>query len=160
MPRKLLNMSSNSSISLSSKESVKVNSSTVTSTGRIANILRKKRSKEYMSALNKLDIGDGKLKQTEIDQIINTIKSEFPEVNLNGILKGYISKCYLGGTYEVHTLTFVLEILTHYHTGEVLPDDMERARSLAKKGMYEYIEVYSDCCRTVSESGDVSVINI
>lgn len=160
MPRRLLNMSSNSSMNLSSKKRIDTNSNTGTKTGRVANILRKKRSKKYMDVLSKLDIGDGRLNQAEIDQIIATIQGEFPEVNLNGILMGYISKCYLGGTYEVHTLTYILEILTHYHTGEVLPDGMDRARSLAKKGMYEYIEVYSDCCRAISRNGDVSVIDI
>ncbi|MFD1417975.1 hypothetical protein [Companilactobacillus keshanensis] len=160
MPRKLLNMGSKNASSLNLSEHKKINAKTVTKEGRIANILRKKRSKEYMEALRKLDIGNGRLSQLELDRLISTIRSEFPEVDLSGILEGYVSKCYLGGTYEVHTLNYILSIVTHYHSGEVLPGGMERARSLAKKGMYDYIEVYSDCCRAVSSNGNVSVIEV
>ena len=51
------------------------------------------------------------------------------------------------------------EIIEHYKSGQSLPGGLEKARSIAMRGGYEFIEVYSDCCRAVSSNGSVSVIN-
>lgn len=125
---------------------------------KLDQLLRKKRSKEYMEALHKLDAGGHVHNQNKVNDIIRTIQEEFPEVQLGGVMLGYVSICYLGKPYEVHTLDLTGGIIEHYKTGETLPDGLEKARTIAMRGGYEFIEVYKDCCRAVSASGYVSVI--
>lgn len=127
---------------------------------KIDKLLRQKRSKEYMDALHKLDVGGHVHNQNKVDEITNAIKREFPEVEISGILLGYVSICYLGKPYEVHTLDIAGGIIEHYKSGETLPNGMEKARGIALHGGYEFIEVYVDCCRAVSSNGTVSVISI
>lgn len=63
-----------------------------------------------------------------------------------------------GKPYEVHTLDIGGGIVDHYKEGEVLPGGLEKARGIALKGGYDFIEVYVDCCRAVSSTEMVSVI--
>ena len=121
-------------------------------------LLRKSRSKEYMDAIHLLDAGGHVHNQKEVNEIINTIKSEFPDVDINGILLGFVAKCYLGAPYEAHTLDLVGEIIEHYKRGETLPGGLDKAKSIALHGEYDFIEVYTDCCRAISSKGSVSVI--
>ena len=121
-------------------------------------LLRKSRSKEYMDAIHQLDVGGHVHNQKEVNEIINTIKSEFPDVDINGILLGFVAKCYLGAPYEAHTLDLVGEIIEHYKRGETLPNGLDKAKSIAIHGGYDFIEVYTDCCRAISSNGSVSVI--
>ena len=122
---------------------------------KIDKLLRQKRSKEYMDALHKLDVGGHVHNQNKVDEITNAIKREFPEVEISGILLGYVSICYLGKPYEVHTLDIASGIIEHYKSGETLKNGMEKARGIALHGGYEFIEVYVDCCRAVSSNGTV-----
>lgn len=121
-------------------------------------LLRKSRSKEYMDAIHQLDAGGHVHNKKEVNEIINTIKSEFPDVDINGILLGFVAKCYLGAPYEAHTLDLVGEIIEHYKRGEPLPGGLDKAKSIALHGGYDFIEVYTDCCRAISSNGSVSVI--
>ena len=124
-------------------------------------ILRKKRSQKYMEAMKSLDAGGHVHNQEKVNELINVIREEFPEVELidSGVLIGILAKCYLGFPYEVHTLNFTLSsIIEHYKRGQTLPDGMEKARGIAVRGMYEYIEVYKDYCCAVSSDGTVSII--
>lgn len=121
-------------------------------------LLRKSRSKEYMDAIHQLDAGGHVHNKKEVNEIINTIKSEFPDVDINGILLGFVAKCYLGAPYEAHTLDLVGEIIEHYKRGETLPGGLDKAKSIALHGGYDFIEVYTDCCRAISSNGSVSVI--
>ena len=121
-------------------------------------LLRKSRSKEYMYAIHQLDAGGHVHNQKEVNEIINTIKSESPDVDINGILLGFVAKCYLGAPYEAHTLDLVGEIIEHYKRGETLPNGLDKAKSIAIHGGYDFIEVYTDCCRAISSNGSVSVI--
>ena len=121
-------------------------------------LLRKSRSKEYMDAIHQLDAGGHVHNKKEVNEIINTIKSEFPDVDINGILLGFVAKCYLGAPYEAHTLDLVGEIIEHYKRGEILPGGLDKAKSIALHGGYDFIEVYTDCCRAISSNGSVSVI--
>lgn len=50
------------------------------------------------------------------------------------------------------------QIIEHYKQGEPLPGGLEKARGIAMHGGYEFIEVYSNCCRAISANGSVSVI--
>ena len=116
-------------------------------------ILRKKRSQKYMEAMKSLDTGGHVHNQEKVNELINVIREEFPEVEL------ILAKCYLGFPYEVHTLNFALSsIIEHYKKGQTLPDGMEKARGIAARGVYEYIEVYKDYCCAVSSDGTVSII--
>ena len=121
-------------------------------------LLRKTRSREYMDALHQLDAGGHVQNQQKVNEILDTIKKEFPEVEISKILLGYVGICYLGKPYEVHTLDLAGGIIHHYKTGQALPDGMEKARGIAMRGGYDFIEVYIDCCRAVSSNGTVAVI--
>ena len=125
---------------------------------KLDRLLRKSRSKEYMEALHKLDSGGHVHNQNKVDEIINTIKNGFPEVEISGILLGYVAVCNLGKPYEVHTLDITGGIIEHYKAGQTLPHGLEKARSIAIRGGYDFIEVYIDCCRAVNSIGVVSVI--
>lgn len=126
---------------------------------KLDRLLRKPRSKEYMDALHKLDAGGHVHNQHKVDEIINTIRNEFPEVEISGVLLGFVSVCYLGKPYEVHTLDLSGQIIEHYKSGQPLPGGLEKARSIALRGGYDFIEVYVDCCRCISSTGAVSVIS-
>lgn len=126
---------------------------------KLDRILRKMRSKEYMDALHKLDAGGHVHNQQKVNDIINTIQQEFPEVEINGILLGFISVCYLGKPYEVHTLDISGQIIEHYKSGQPLPGGLEKAHQIALRGRYDFIDVYVDCCRCVSANGSVSVVS-
>lgn len=125
---------------------------------KLDRLLRRPRSKQYMEALHKLDAGGHTHNQNKVDEIINIIRCEFPDVEICGILIGYVSICYLGKPYEVHTLDVTGEIIEHYKAGQELPNGLEKARGIAMRGGYDFIEVYVDCCRAVSANGTVSVI--
>lgn len=125
---------------------------------KLDRLLRKTRSKEYMNALHRLDAGGHVHNQDMAKEIINSIQNEFPEVEISGILLGIVSKCYLGKPYEVHMLDMTYQIIEHYKAGQPLPGGLEKARSIAIRGGYDFIEVYTDCYRAVSADGTVSVI--
>lgn len=122
-------------------------------------LLRKPRSKEYMEAMHKLDAGGHVHNEHKVSEIIDAIRNEFPEVEISGILLGFVSICYLGKPYEVHTLDITGKIIEHYKAGQPLPGGLEKARAIAIHGGYDFIEVYVDCCRCISPNGSVSVIN-
>ena len=122
-------------------------------------LLRKPRSKAYMDAIHKLDAGGHVHNQSKVNGIIDAIREEFPEVDISGILLGVVSICYLGKPYEVHTLDITGEIIEHYKAGQRLVGGLEKARSIAMRGGYDFVEVYVDCCRCVSSNGSVSVVS-
>ena len=101
-------------------------------------LLRKKRSPEYIKALTNLDAGGHVQNQEKVNKIIDTIRNEFPELELSGVLLGYVSACHLGKPYEVHTLDYNGQIIRHFKAGQPLPNGMEKARSIALRGGYEY----------------------
>lgn len=125
---------------------------------QLARILRKPRSKAYMEAMHCLDNGGHVHNRYKVNAIIEAIRQEFPEVELQGILLGVVSRCYLGAPYEVHSLDMTGQIIEHYKGGQAMPNGMEKARGIALCGSYEFVEVYTDCCRAVSSSGSVAVI--
>lgn len=125
---------------------------------KLDRLLRKARSKEYMQTLHNLDAGGHVHNQHKVNQIIDTICNEFPDLEISGIMLGIVSICYLGKPYEVHTLNMAGQIVEHYKSGQMLPDGLEKARTIAIRGGYEFIEVYVDCCRAISSNGSVSVI--
>ncbi len=125
---------------------------------KLDRLLRKSRSKAYMDAIHKLDAGGHVHNQQKVNSIIDAIREEFPEVEICGIMLGIVSKCYLGDTYEVHSLDITGQIIEHYKAGHPMSGGLEKARSIAIRGGYDFIEVYVDCCRCVSSNGSVSVV--
>lgn len=145
-------------MTLHMKPEQKTNTSEKLSQMQLDRLLRKKRSPKYMELMHTLDAGGHVTNKAKVDEIIDAIREEFPEVDIKGILLGYVSTCYLGRPYEVHTLDMSHSIIEHYVTGQPLPNGLEKARSLAMHGVYDFIEVYIDRCICVSSNGDTSVI--
>lgn len=126
---------------------------------RLDRLLRRPRSKEYMEAMRRLDAGGVHTGTHTADGVLEIVNKEFEDAaEIFDTLLGYVSKCYLGIPYEVHTLDITGNIIKHYKDGEALPGGLEKARGLAIRGGYAFIEVYTNCCRAISEDGTVSVI--
>lgn len=120
--------------------------------------LRQKRSQVYMDCLAKLDAGGVTCSQVQMDELIQAIQNEFPDLTPSQYPIGIIAKCYLGDPYEVHTLDITLDIVEHYKKGEILPSQMDRGRGIALHPNYMLIEIYNDALRAVTMNGDVAVI--
>lgn len=133
-------------------------SQTKLSPDKVNLILRKPRSRAYLEAIGKLDAGGVTLNPKLMEEIRAVLEEEFKDIHLFDFLLGYVSKCYLGDPYEVHTLDLAGNIVTHYKTGEPLPGGLEKARNLVLFGDYKFVEVYKDCCRGIYEDGSVAVI--
>lgn len=122
-------------------------------------IFRKKRSEKYINIIKSLDIASHNISQANIEEIINEIKRELPEVIIGDLPIGIVAKCYLGEAYEVHTLSFIgQEIITHYKSNEFLPQELEKARTLANNPHYAFVEVYKDKIIAVKEDGSTSIV--
>ncbi|XID92228.1 hypothetical protein ACF3MZ_27800 [Paenibacillaceae bacterium WGS1546] len=120
--------------------------------------LRTKRSSSFVEAMAKLDVSGIAANKGKIQELLDQIASEFPELAADQLPLGIVSKCYLGNPYEVHSLDNRLEIIEHYKRGEIVPNGMEKARRLAMHPGYAYIEVYTNMICAVSQSGEVSMI--
>lgn len=152
-------------IGTEAKQQTKLNLSTgpvtpVTTPAQLEKRLRQKRSLAYVQAMSKLDVGGHVYQQDAIEDLIQQIQQELPEVQLPDLPVGIVAKCYLGAPYEVHILDRDLRIAKHFKTSEPLPGLLERARSLALHPSYAFVEVYQKSLYAVRDSGDVSVVNI
>lgn len=124
----------------------------------IDRVLARKRSKEYMEAITRLDAGGHMHNQHKVNAIIEIIRQEMPEIEIDMGPLGIVSKCYLGAPYEVHTLDIAGQIIEHYETFRSMPGMLEKARSLAKSSSYEFIEVYAHALRAVKSDGTVATL--
>lgn len=120
--------------------------------------LRRVRSKGYLEALSRLDAGTHHQDRAALDELVNAIAAEFPELSIDQRPIGLVSKCYLGAPYEVHICDLEGSIIEHFQTSRPMPPAYERARELAKHGRYAFIEIYADRICAVSTDGSVSVI--
>ena len=156
MAKRILLNGNSASINLSSKISTHTNENLKT-------ISRKKRSKTYMDTLKELKAFDKDTAQVikeKIDKIKLVLQDELPDINIDDLLLGIVSKCYLGEPYEVHSLNLSGGIVEHYKKGETMPNGLEKARNLAQNKAYEFIEVYKNSLHAIDSSGNVSVIKI
>ena len=159
MPKPLINKANKTSTTLSLNQTkTHAKKSQILQKSEIDRILREKRSPKYMSGFANLDVGGHVHNQEKVKSIIDAIRQEFPMLELTNFPLGYVSICYLDDPYEVHVLSVSGEIVEHYKRGQKLPGELEKARAIALRGGYEFIEVYYDCCRAVSSDGRVSVI--
>lgn len=115
--------------------------------------LLQKRSKRYMDMIAKLDATT--LTDTKgMQELMNAIQEEFGTAELSNLPMGIVAKCFLGHPHEVHTLDLVgHQIIRHYKIGEPLPNDFEKARTLAKHNAYAFVEVYRDKIILIREDG-------
>jgi hypothetical protein len=120
--------------------------------------LRQKRSAAYMVAAGQLDAGGHVHGASASQAIADAVRREFPDVEIDSLPLGIVARCHLGAPYEVHSLDCTGSIIRHFKKGEPLPQDMERARSLAYANQYAFIEVYRDKLIAVSASGQAAII--
>ncbi|MDQ8030591.1 MAG: hypothetical protein REJ50_01135 [Bordetella sp.] len=120
--------------------------------------LRQKRSGAYVTAMTQLDAGGHVHSPAATQAFMDTLRAEFPDVQVDAWPLGIIAKCFLGEPHEVHTLDCTGAIIRHFKRGEALPDGMSRARSLAASGHYAFIEVFTDKLIAVSPSGETAII--
>ena len=125
---------------------------------RLEQRLRQKRSRRYVEAISRIDVGAYQTDRAALDSLLEEISNEFPELSIDQAPLGIVSKCYLGAPFEVHVCDFRGEILEHFQTYRSMPSLFERARSLAIHPAYALIEVYTNTLRAVAADGSVSVI--
>ncbi len=122
-------------------------------------VFRRKRSSKYLDTIKSFDIAGHNIAQDKIEEIINAIKSEIPEISIDELPIGIVAKCYLGEPYEIHTLSLLgKSIIHHYKKGEALEPDLEKARTLANNKNYAFVEVYKNKLIAVKEDGSTSII--
>ena len=90
--------------------------------------------------------------------MIEIIRQEMPEIEIDMGPIGIVSRCYLGAPYEVHTLDLNGSIIEHYESYRTMPGMLEKARGLALSGFYEFIEVYHHALRAVKSDGTVATL--
>lgn len=120
--------------------------------------LRQKRSTTYVEAMTQLDAGGHVHNKAATEALLDAMRAEFPDVQIDALPLGIIAKCFLGAPYEVHTLDVTGSIIRHFKGGESLPQGMEQARSLARSGHYAFIEVYPDKLIAVGVFGQTAII--
>lgn len=120
--------------------------------------LRQKRSAAYVEAMTKLDAGGHVHSRAATEALMEAIRNELPDIQIDALPIGILAKCYLGDPYEVHTLDYSGSIVQHYKRGQPAPNGMERARSLARAGQYAFIEVYADKLIAVSALGQTAIV--
>jgi len=157
MPKPIINLKKvqaenlTQNLAFESKSSFKSNSPEL--------VLRRKRSQNYVNILKKLDIAGHNISQDKINEIINAIKNELPELSIDEFPIGIVAKCYLGEPYEVHTLSMLgKSIVEHYKIGQSLPEGLEKARNLANNENYEFVEVYHNKIIAIKEDGSTAII--
>jgi len=125
---------------------------------QIDRVLSRKRSKEYIEAMKRLDAGGHMHNQRQVEAMIEIIRQEMPEIEIDMGPIGIVSRCYLGAPYEVHTLDLNGSIIEHYESYRTMPGMLEKARGLALSGFYEFIEVYHHALRAVKSDGTVATL--
>jgi len=155
MPKPILNVEQKVTQQLDLSKKLSVN--TKLDPLKLEKRLREKRSSKYMEIMKQLDISGCHMDQQKYQEFIDAINQEFPDVDFENQLLGIVATCYLGQPYEVHTLDLTGNIVVNYKRNEDMPGLLNRARSLALHGGYDFIEVYIDCLRAVKSDGTVTV---
>jgi hypothetical protein len=107
------------------------------------------RSTRYLDNLSRLDASTN-ITPAQLEEIVDGIRREFAD-RWAALPVGFVSRCFLGHPFEVHTLTPDGGILEHFRLGQSMPGPLESARTHTLTGLYLAIEVYEDrlvCVRT------------
>lgn len=136
---------------------------------------RKQRPASYVNILKNLDIQGKQMTPEKIKEIVESVQNSCPEIVLEDSFLGVLGKCFLGGSYDVHTLSineiFGLDevtklpgygrmILKHYTTNESLPPELEKGRSLARNPAYAFVEIYTTKLIAVNPNGSTAIIQL
>jgi uncharacterized protein YihD (DUF1040 family) len=114
----------------------------------------KKRSLAYMKCIEKLDAGNLANNTKSIEEVIQTIKSEFSKDDLVDLPLGILWKCALGHQYDVHLIDLSgKQIIRHYKISEFLDEQFERGRNLARHDAYKMIEIYTNKIVLIRKDG-------
>jgi hypothetical protein len=125
---------------------------------QLAMRLREKRTVKYVDAMQRLDAGTHQQNGAALQELLDAIASEFPDLTIDQRPLGIVSKCFLGEPYEVHRCDLAGEIVEHFERHRSMPPLFERARGLAAHGAYQLIEIYADSMRAIAADGSVSVL--
>lgn len=135
------------------------NRKTHLSPAQVEQRLRQKRSPRYLEQMKRLDAGTHHQNAAGLQELLDALTAEFPELGIDERPLGIVSKCYLGSPYEVHICDLAGGIIEHFQRSRSMPPLFERARSLAAHGAYAFIEIYVSTMRAVAANGSVSVLN-
>ena len=125
---------------------------------QLAMRLREKRSAKYVEAMQRLDAGTHQQNAAALQELLDAMASEFPELTIDQRPLGTVSKCFLGEPYEVHRCDMDGNIVEHFQRHQAMPPLFERARGLAAHGAYRFIEIYADSLRAIAADGSVAVL--
>lgn len=158
MPKPLLNNQFVGKLSISTNDSKNI----VADKEIFKKYIRQNRSKMFIDVIHKLDAGNTLNNKQTIDNLVCILQKDFPFIHSYPPpgLVGIVACCYLGEDFEVHTIDFSGNIITHFRAGQSLPGKLEKARGLAMSGNYAFIEVYEDCLCAVNDNGHVSMLNV
>ena len=126
---------------------------------QVAQRLRQKRSFAYLEQMKRLDAGTHQPNAAALQEMLDAIAAEFPELRIDDRPIGVVSRCFLGSPYEVHICDLAGGIIEHFQHWRSMPPLFERARSIAAHGAYAFIEIYVSTIRAVAADGSVSVLN-
>jgi hypothetical protein len=129
------------------------------SPAQVAQRLRQKRSSAYLQRMQRLDAGTHQRDVAGLQELLDAIAAEFPELGIDDRPIGVVSRCLLGPPYEVHICDLAGGIIEHFQRSHAMPPLFERARSIAVHGAYAFIEIYVSTIRAVAADGSVSVLN-
>lgn len=120
--------------------------------------LQMKRSPRYISAMATLDAGAHVENRAGLQQLVDALRQEFPEVAPADLPEGILARCHLGLPFDVHSLDCAGGIVTHYKMHEPLPSALASARALALHPSYAFVEIYTRSLRAVRATGEVVTI--
>lgn len=126
-------------------------------TDNILRILRRRRSKEYIQTVIKLDAGSAHICQDDIEEMLQVIRNEFPETEISNHLCGMMAICKLPGDFDVHTLDVSGERIIHY-SPRAFESPLDQARQLCRMPQYSFVEIYHHTLRAISDNGAVATI--
>ena len=157
MPRSILGTETRSSALRAGERAALPN--TRLSAPQVAQRLRQKRSAAYVEAVTRIDAGSHHRNAAALQELLDAINAEFPDLGIDERPLGAASRCFLGAPYEVHICDLSGQIIEHFEQWRAMPPLFERARSLAAHGAYAFIEIYVSTIRAVAPDGSVSVLN-
>lgn len=137
-----------------------VSAKTHLSPAQLAQRLRQRRSARYLQQIRRLDAGTHHHDAAALQELLDAVTAEFPELGIDERPLGIVATCRLGPPYEVHICDLSGSIIEHYERSRSMPPLFERARPLTAHGAYAFIEIYVTTLRAVGADGSVAVLAI
>lgn len=121
--------------------------------------LRKRRSQKYMDIMSKLDAGSGNISPRDIEDMIQAIREEFPDIEIFNEYCGCMAICHLPGNFDVHILSPGSNCITHFGAGFGFETPLDSCRNLCRMPEYRFVEVYTNSLKAISANGAVANID-